>query len=623
MNLKRRLLSVNFTDKAKELLHAKELKTENTPVVQADELHNRQLPVQIEVHNGPKIDNLTKVATDKEVISENQSDDPWISVQNSSAVTPETLAQTILVAPNRSEQIIEHQDIYDDASPNVPQSSEEKKFEFYRIPTILSLMFMGASGNQFLDALKAGLSKAKQQADSFYESVFEGAVATNQSPINIEKAVECFHRAFNHSKEQRGNGDGFLQNMIWNLFSKTGGTPVVAELLERAKSELQDVSVLSKKQDEIVEQILGELKPLPGFESTFEHLKQKKEQRLELLKEKANREGRLTKEQALLFFPGSEFTLQNKSIFQQTLSNKPEGTYFVVIKGFGTAIDPKPGFFDACYRLGVSLDELKNIVFSSKQKLDATWFDEAEASFETRSSSEKVRIFAAAEVVESFSRELSKLEQGGCFDVIRFAPKVATLFGASESELFGGGFVTVKQNSITLKFVSEPGRVQIVQFADFGDNWMPESNDLFEKVDILVLSSGNLDGLFRSLAAVKKLCDEEKQPSLLVFDIPKTKPELLNLANSFKRYLNVPLAFASPFLVCDPENHRFLDAVKTFDSNDSGIWTDFISLASASSSSGEPFYFQDGKETDFKRNEADIIELLKIAQRCRLGLYFE
>lgn len=613
MNLKPRLLPANFVDKAKELKQTQESNLERSPSIPTDESKNRQLPIPLETQTDSTSETASELDGNEELASGQR-----ISTESTvlSAATPRS------VPANQSLPI----------SPSIPakrQAIEEKKpeeqnFEFYQISTILSSLFMEAPGSQLLESLQAGLSKAKERADSFYELIFEGGIATNQTPINIDKAVSCFHRAFDFSKQQRGNGDVFLQNMVWNLFSKAGGSPLVAELLERAKSELQDVSETSKAADERIEQILGELNQLPGFETTFDCLKQKKEKAVELLKTQANRSGRLSNEQSLVFFPGSSFVFQNKPEFQSVLC-KPEGAYFIAIKGSGTAINPKPGFFDACHRLGISLDELKNIVLTSVQKSNAPWFDETEASFAVRNSSEKIKVFAAAEVVESFSKELLKLERLGCFEIVRFVAKTANLFDASEAELSGGGFVTLRRRSVTLKFVSPQGRVQTIQFADGSTYTTTNCDELPEKADMLVLTANDSDDLLRCLAAVKELCSSERQPSLLVFDIPKNKPELLNLADSFKQYLsNLPIAFAATSLICNPETHRFLDAVKAFDSNDpAGIWTDFLSIASSASASGEPFYFQEGKETDFNRDKADIVESLRIAQRRCRGLYFK
>lgn len=507
----------------------------------------------------------------------------------------------------------------------VKAMGDNEKIAFYQIPAILSAMLSGASGEQITESLKSCLSKAKERNDPYYEAVFEGCLAAEQAPINITRAIDSFQRAFDLSKNSRGSGNGFLQNMVWNLFVKSGGNQAVGKLLDQARTELQNASQSVEKNDGIISRLLGELKQLPGFDDVFNTLKQNADQFLGMLQNRACLPARLATDKTLLFFAGGDYKSSQDVAFHQTVVSKSIGDYLVAFGGRGTVIDPNPGFFDVSYRQGITLGELDNIVLSSADKVEARWFDEAIQSFSLQQSDRIVRVIVAADVAEKFAEKLRQLKQSGRFDIVRFAEKTSNVFEASETELLDGGYVTLHPCSTTLKFASQQGgRTTIVQFLDFSGDRLPNQKDLMQQADIVVFAAEKQDDLFHALANARELCAGDNRPALVVFDVPRDFPQLLGYGGTFKDYLNkTPLAFAASGLVCDLNNHRFLDAVKAFDSpNGIDCWTDFSRLSLDLAPNGEPYYFENGRETQFREHAEDIADSLRFTQKRRNGLYF-
>lgn len=479
-----------------------------------------------------------------------------------------------------------------------PPKNYEEKLEYYRVPQILSALLVG-SDPQVLPMLRAGLEKSQELKDEIYQEIFKGAIAANESPADIAQAVRDYHRAFDLLEKRREKSDGFLHSLVWNLFARSSDNEDVANLLDRARSELRNITPQNNI-DIRIRRVRDELSEDVEFRRTYEEGRKTLEKRKRDFDRKISRPSCLTAERSLLFFPDDLRDKNENELDSRCFSLPSAGrNRFVSLRGYGTVVDPGLSFFDAFYRLGGSLDDLRNIVFSSSRMIEPSWFELLRTLYEKRPPAERIRLVATPDVVRRFDDELCSLEESGIAEAIRFARP-------SEAELLGGATISMQSGSVVLK--TPTGKT--IQFADLSGNF--RSDSLISGSDALILSGADL---FTAIAWAG-----EKRPGLVVFDSKESR-STADLADAIRRYLRPEIAWAvaAPMLVCDIESRQFLDAVKTLDHpNDS--WTDFEKMGSAVGSS--IYYFDRESKERFEDEQKEIVDSFEFYRNRRQNLYF-
>lgn len=480
-----------------------------------------------------------------------------------------------------------------------PRGNYEEKLEYYRIPRILSSLLAGPDP-QLISLLQEGLEKSRESKDEIYEAVFAGAIAANENPPDIAKAVRNYHRAFDLSEKRQEKPDGFLHGMVWNLFAHWSDHEDVVHLLDRARSELQNTPPRSDE-DIRIRRIRDALMEDVEFRRTYEEGQKKLDGRNREFDRRISRPGRLSPERALLFFPDACRREKSGDFdFQEFFPSMEKKSYFISLNGFGSVIDPGLSFFNAFDRLGGSLDDLRNVVFSSSRAMEPSWFEWLRTLYDRHPPVERVRLIVTPDVVRRFDEELCSLEESGIAETVRFARP-------SEAELIGGTTISMQSGSIVLKTPSG----KTIQFADLSGSFRPDT--LISDPDILVLSGTDL---FTAIHWAEK-----KRPALAVFDSKEIRYSV-DSADAIRRYLGGEIAWAvaDSMLICDVESRQFLDAVKAFDHPDDP-WTEFDKMGSAVHPTGIYYFDRESRER-FEDEQKEMVDSFLFYRNRRRNLYF-
>ena len=491
------------------------------------------------------------------------------------------------------------------------------KSDPYLLSTIFVSLLSGSRKSEIIPLLRDGLAKAKERNDDLYIAIFEGGIAANQPLPDLKRSIAAYHRAFDLCERRPDAPNGFLHSMIWNLFTTLDDGDEAAELMERARRNLQQVRSSTEKNNDLLREAWTEFEKLPKFTKQVENYRTAQDKESAPVVNKLLRESRLDKSKTLLLFPRSWRSRRANDVrsFSSIVSHTC-GNYFFWHNGFGTAIDPDLSFVDNFYRIGGVLRDVHNIVLTASPSNGGSPL----AQFRTllgllhqANVMQTVRFFVRPDVAAENDAEFRRFEQVGA------AESIQSLDNGHKAELLGGGALTFRNGSCLLTL---PER-KTVQFLDRKkDDLESKSDELGEHHDLMVLPVETVEELVWSARQVRK-----HQPKLAVFDLPKENNHLILLDASVREFVgaDTPIAYADSALALDVFGETFVDSVKAFVVSERDCWSPNSRLTFEPDERRLPeglLFFEEGTESRFADEHSEILEAFLYNRRCRRGLYF-
>jgi hypothetical protein len=295
--------------------------------------------------------------------------------------------------------------------------------------------------------------------------------------------------------------------------------------------------------------------------------------------------------------------------------------FFVIFNGSGLAINPSCDFFDGLYQVGGVLGDVGAVLITGWDKFDRG-FVERLKFYRSRQVSingvdlgvfsgiQPINFFVAGEFSGELSRALMR-EFSGVLGVSVIDIGSVRVSG-EELMILGGVGVSFRGDQLSLRVTSA------CSDWEFGERWIRfigQSGILREYLsgDVVVFMVEGEAGFF-SAVGLSKIAGA----GLTVFDISQQVFGLSRLIGVVRGYIDAA-AIVGQNLVCELSERRFLDVVKSFDS-DEYVWSSYDEIDNCDENL---YYFSKNLKERFNTEKTDISETFLINRRRRHGLYFK
>ena len=496
-------------------------------------------------------------------------------------------------------------------APIIPEKSEyERKLGDYQVSLLFSILLTAPQSSEFVQLAENSLNMARQRQDVLYEAIFEGVLAANRNPPDLSEAVRHYHRAFDIEDASNEPPDGFLHSLAWSLFAGSSSNTEVSQLLDRARAEIDEKHDSGKNNKKILQETMLNFRGLPSFPPAFEAYRSAEEDRIRRFHRHLMRPTRLLQKTPLLFFPK---TIGKDTVFRFVAGKPVFGNYFLLSGGQGTVIDPDLSFLDEFYRLGGSLRDVRNIVFTSLSEWSGDGilrqFIDVFEKFYREVNCEKLRFFVAPEIIRRFQTVIDEPAKRAITE------SVIELSNDSNRTFSGDNLLFIEKRGLQFNIRTYRGDWSTVRFTAPLSEVEPEVS--MSDCDVSVFAVQTPDDLYRIAEQTRR-----NRCRLTLLDFPRQN-QFDEFVKPLREFLgpDIPFAPADRSLVCDLQEHRFLDAVKSYEATKETGWTDYRNIA-WSAESGDLFYFDMENSDRFAGEKDEIFDTFRYNQRRRRGLYF-